>query len=113
MTPEKLMRPQMLMIPKIFLRVAGAGLLWQVIINLLNNYNPEDKTCAPACFLCNMVNDGIAYSFGIILEPMRSDLGLSIGSVSLIGGALTGVTMLIGPLAAHSVNKYISYISLN
>jgi len=59
-----------------------------------------------ACFLCNMVNDGIAYSFGIILEPMRSDLDLSIGSVSLIGGALTGVTMLIGPVAAHSVNRF-------
>ena len=50
MTPEKLMRPQMLMIPKIFLRVAGAGLLWQVIINLLNNYNPEDKNLCSSLF---------------------------------------------------------------
>ena len=58
-----------------------------------------------------MVNDGIAYSFGIILEPMRSDLDLSIGSVSLIGGALTGVTMLIGPVAAHSVNRCITCLT--
>ena len=52
-----------------------------------------------------MVNDGIAYSFGIILEPMRSDLGISVGSISLVGGALAGVTMLVGPLAAAAVNR--------
>ena len=53
-----------------------------------------------------MVNDGIAYSFGIILEPMRSDLGISVGSISLVGGALAGVTMLVGPLAAACVNRW-------
>ena len=52
-----------------------------------------------------MVNDGIAYSFGIILEPMRSDLDVGVGSISLVGGALSGVTMLIGPVAAACVNR--------
>ena len=52
-----------------------------------------------------MVNDGVTYSFGVILEPMRSDLDLSVGSISLVGGVLAGVTMLIGPVAAASVNR--------
>ena len=59
-----------------------------------------------------MVNDEIAYSFGIILEPMRSDLGISVGSISLVGGALAGVTMLVGPLAAACVNRCTRKIQL-
>ena len=58
-----------------------------------------------ACFLCNMVNDGIAYSFGIIMEPMRSELGLGVGSISLVGGVLAGITMLTGPIAATFINR--------
>ena len=53
-----------------------------------------------------MVNDGIAYSFGILLEPISKNLSISIGKVSLIGGSLAGVTMLVGPLAALSVNRF-------
>ena len=52
-----------------------------------------------------MVNDGIAYSFGVIMEPMRADLGVGVGSISLVGGVLAGVTMLTGPLAAAFVNR--------
>ena len=52
-----------------------------------------------------MVNDGIAYSFGVILEPMRSDLDVGVGSISLVGGVLAGVTMLVGPMAATFVNR--------
>ena len=65
----------------------------------------------PACFLCNIVNGGIVYSFGVILEPMRSDLDLSVGSISLVGGVLAGVTMLIGPVAAASVNRWIIHLN--
>jgi len=64
-----------------------------------------------ACFFCNMVNDGIAYSFGILLEPISKNLSISIGKVSLIGGSLAGVTMLVGPLAAISVNRFGSRIT--
>ena len=52
-----------------------------------------------------MVNDGIAYSFGVIMEPMRADLGVGVGSISLVGGVLAGVTMLTGPLAAAFLNR--------
>eukprot|EP00092_Neocalanus_flemingeri_P019535 GFUD01021165.1.p1 GENE.GFUD01021165.1~~GFUD01021165.1.p1 ORF type:complete len:446 (-),score=66.10 GFUD01021165.1:65-1402(-) len=64
-----------------------------------------------ACFLCNVVNGGIVYSFGIILEPMRSDLNVSFGSISLVGGVLAGVTVLVGPIAAVFVNRFGSRIT--
>ena len=52
-----------------------------------------------------MINDGVTYSFGVILEPMRSDLDM-VGSIALDGFVLAGVTMLIGPFAAAAfVNR--------
>ena len=39
------------------------------------------------------------------MEPMRADLGVGVGSISLVGGVLAGVTMLTGPLAAAFVNR--------
>ena len=88
--------------------VPDGGWGWFVVAGaLLYNIQGSSQFIATfsACFLCNMVNDGIAYSFGIILEPMRSDLNVGVGSISLVGGALSGVTMLIGPVAAACVNR--------
>jgi hypothetical protein len=63
-------------------------------------------------FLCNLVLDGIAYSFGILLKPMQDDLHTSVGSVSLIGGVLAGVILASGPVAAAIVNRYYWFILL-
>ena len=52
-----------------------------------------------------MVLDGIAYSFGVLLQPMQDDLQTSVGSVSLVGGVLAGVILATGPLAAGAVNR--------
>ena len=52
-----------------------------------------------------MVDGGLAYSFVVIMEPMRADLGTGVGSISLVGGLFSGVTMLTGPLAAECVNR--------
>jgi len=57
-------------------------------------------------FLCNLVLDGIAYSFGILLKPMQDDLQTSVGSISLIGGVLAGVILASGPVAAAIVNRF-------
>ena len=54
-----------------------------------------------------MVLDGIAYSFGVLLQPMQDDLQTSVGSVSLIGGVLAGVILATGPLAAGAANRCI------
>merc|ERR1719264_2454688 len=58
-----------------------------------------------AGFLCNMVLDGIGYSFGILLKPLMEHYGAGKGLMSLVGSILTGVILLTGPLASLLVNK--------
>jgi len=58
-----------------------------------------------AGFLCNMVLDGIGYSFGILLNPLMEHYGVGKGLMSLVGSILTGVILLTGPLASLLVNK--------
>ena len=38
-----------------------------------------------AGFLCNMVLDGIGYSFGILLTPLMDHYGVGKGLMSLVG----------------------------
>ena len=52
-----------------------------------------------------MITGGLAYYFGVIVEPMRADLSTGVGSISLVGGIFSGVSMLRGPLAAAFVNR--------
>jgi len=58
-----------------------------------------------ASFLCNMVLDGIGYSFGILLEPLMKHYDVGKGTMSLVGSILAGVIMLVGPIASLCVNK--------
>ena len=37
-----------------------------------------------ASFLCNMVLDGIGYSFGILLKPLMKEYGEGKGMISLV-----------------------------
>ena len=37
-----------------------------------------------ASFLCNMVLDGIGYSFGILLKPLMEHFGVGKGLMSLV-----------------------------
>ncbi|XP_023326298.1 monocarboxylate transporter 14 [Eurytemora carolleeae] len=59
-----------------------------------------------ASFLINMVVDGISYSFGILLEPMKMELQSNTGSISLVGSTLAGMTMLTGPVSAACCNRF-------
>ena len=59
-----------------------------------------------AGFMCNMVLDGIGYSFGILLTPLIEHYGASNGVMSMVGSILTGVILLSGPIAAAIVNKF-------
>ena len=52
-----------------------------------------------------MVTGGLAYSFVVIMEPMRADLSTGVGLISLVGGIFSGVSILAGPLAAVFVNR--------
>ena len=60
-----------------------------------------------ASFLCNMVIDGMGYSFGVMLQPLMHEFHVGAGEVSFVGSILNGVVMLSAPLAAACINRYI------
>merc|ERR1719400_81753 len=60
-----------------------------------------------ASFLCNMVLDGIGYSFGIFVKPLEAHFeGAGKGKISLVGSILAGFIMLVGPISSVMVNKF-------
>ena len=64
-----------------------------------------------ASFLCNMVIDGMGYSFGMMLQPLMQELSEGAGWVSFVGSLQTGVYLLSSLLAAAITNKYTYYIN--
>ena len=61
--------------------------------------------CA-ASFLCNMILDGIAYCFGVLLTPLCTYFSSDPGTVSWVGSLLCGVYLMSGPVVGGLVNKY-------
>jgi len=59
-----------------------------------------------ASFLCNLVLDGIAYTFGIFLQPLMLHFDVEKGPMSMVGSVLAGTIQLVGPFVALLVNKY-------
>ena len=59
-----------------------------------------------ASFLCNMILDGIAYSFGILLGPLVIYFDSNRSTVSWVGSLLCGVYMASGPIVGGLVNKF-------
>lgn len=59
-----------------------------------------------ASFLCNMVLDGIGYSFGILLDPLMTHYGEGKGMISMVGSILAGAIMLVGPISSTLVNMF-------
>jgi len=57
-----------------------------------------------AAFLCCLVLDGIAYIFGVFLEPMMEDFNADNATMSAVGSVLSGVIQLVGPFVALLVN---------
>lgn len=54
--------------------------------------------CA-ASFFCNMIVDGIAYTFGVFLSQFADHFGVGKGTASWIGSLLTGVYLTVGKLS--------------
>jgi len=59
-----------------------------------------------ASFMCNMILDGIAYIFGVLLTPLVTHFDSDAGTVSWVGSLLCGMYMLSGPVVGGLVNKY-------
>uniref|UniRef100_A0A915PUH3 Major facilitator superfamily (MFS) profile domain-containing protein n=1 Tax=Setaria digitata TaxID=48799 RepID=A0A915PUH3_9BILA len=56
-------------------------------------------------FFIHVFADGIVYSFGILLEIIMKEFGVSNAKASIIISLLTGLTLGVGPLASAITNK--------
>ncbi|XP_048485306.1 monocarboxylate transporter 13 isoform X3 [Plutella xylostella] len=59
-----------------------------------------------ASFMCNLVVDGIAYTFGIFLPELVEYFGEGKGTVAWVGSLLSGVYLAAGPVVSALCNKY-------
>ncbi|XP_055317435.1 monocarboxylate transporter 1 isoform X4 [Sitodiplosis mosellana] len=59
-----------------------------------------------ASFMCNMIVDGIAYTFGVFLMEFVSYFGEGKGKVAWVGSCLSGVYLSAGPVVSALANKY-------
>ena len=59
-----------------------------------------------ASFTCNLILDGIAYTFGVLLNPLVKDFKSDRATVSWVGSLLCGTYMLSGPLVGGLVNRF-------
>lgn len=59
-----------------------------------------------ASFACNMVVDGIIFSFGTFLPYIQQSFGASKAHVALIGSLMSGFYLMAGPFASAIANRY-------
>jgi len=59
-----------------------------------------------ASLMCNIIVDGIGYSFGIFLPEFVRTFGESRSKVSLIGSLLCGTYLCAGPIVSGLTNKF-------
>ncbi|XP_058821435.1 monocarboxylate transporter 3-like isoform X2 [Topomyia yanbarensis] len=59
-----------------------------------------------ASFMCNMIVDGIAYTFGVFLNDFAKYFGEGKGTVAWVGSLLSGMYLSAGPVVSALANKY-------
>ncbi|CAH1953803.1 unnamed protein product [Acanthoscelides obtectus] len=59
-----------------------------------------------ASFMCNMIVDGIAYTFGVFLGEMVAYYDESKGKTAWVGSLLSGMYLSAGPLVSALTNKF-------
>ena len=57
-----------------------------------------------ASFMCNLILDGIAYSFGILLEPLVNHFQSDNSTISWVGSLYCGLYMSSGPIVGGLVS---------
>lgn len=65
-----------------------------------------------ASFCCNVVVDGIVFSSGMFIDPIKDDLGASKASVALVGSLLSGFYLIVGPFVSGKFNFQLTRIKL-
>lgn len=59
-----------------------------------------------ASFMCNMIVDGIIFSFGIMMPKIGNTFSVGKAEVSLIGSLMSGFYLMTGPFASALANRY-------
>ncbi|VVC31577.1 Hypothetical protein CINCED_3A004850 [Cinara cedri] len=59
-----------------------------------------------ASFMCNMVVDGIAYTFGVFLSEFVNYYQEGKGKTAWVGSLLSGMYLSVGPIVSALTNKY-------
>ncbi|XP_056633574.1 monocarboxylate transporter 14-like isoform X1 [Diorhabda sublineata] len=59
-----------------------------------------------ASFICNMVVDGVSFSFGLLLPFLVEHYGETKGTTAWVGSLLTGFQLGAGPLVSAVANKF-------
>lgn len=57
-------------------------------------------------FACNMIVDGIIFSFGMFLPKIVESLQVNKGQVALVGSLLSGFYLIVGPFASALANRF-------
>ncbi|XP_050441619.1 monocarboxylate transporter 9 isoform X2 [Adelges cooleyi] len=59
-----------------------------------------------AAFYCNMIVDGIVYTFGLIMKDIATDLNETEAMATIVGSLLTGFYLIAGPFVSALVNSF-------
>lgn len=59
-----------------------------------------------ASFMCNMIVDGIIFSFGMFLTDIQTDLKATKSQVSLVSSLMAGFYLMAGPFVSALANRY-------
>lgn len=59
-----------------------------------------------ASFMCNMIVDGIIFSFGMFLTQIATTFTVSKAHVSLVGSLMSGFYLMAGPFVSALANRY-------
>ncbi|CAH1390224.1 unnamed protein product [Nezara viridula] len=59
-----------------------------------------------ASFLCNVVVDGVVFSFGVFLNPIADEFNVSKSKVTIAGALLSGFYLIAGPFVSAIANRY-------
>lgn len=57
-------------------------------------------------FMCNVIVDGVVYSFGVFLPKLVDHFQEGKGGVAWIGSLLVGVQFVVGPICSVLINKF-------
>ncbi|GFW20186.1 monocarboxylate transporter 5 [Trichonephila clavipes] len=57
-------------------------------------------------FMCNVIVDGIIFSYGLFLPELSKDLNASKGKLAWVGSLLAGFYLIAGPIVSGLANTY-------